>query len=515
MRKIVSTIYFATLLFSIPVFANVQLASPFGDHMVLQRNIKIPVWGIADAGENITIVFNNQTVKTITDKDGNWKINLAKLPAGGPYKMTVTGKNTITISDVYVGEVWICSGQSNMDMTVAKEDRYWCGVINEAEEVAAANYPTIRVFDVDFTPNENLQNKVTGKWEIVSPQTVGHLSAAAYFFARDIQKRLKIPIGLITTAYGASTAEAWIRKEALQQNATVNYLVDSFQARLNRYYADIEAPQKYEAALAKFREEAAKARAEGKTPGRGPRNPNPAVDQHNPYVLWNGMVAPLVPYGIRGALWYQGESNGPTATIYKDIMEILISDWRKQWGMGNFPFIYVQLANHQKAVTEPVKNDPMVTVRDAQLQNLSIPNTAMVVAIDNADPGDPGNIHPKNKQEIGRRLALAALGLVYGEKIVYSGPVFEKMTVEGNKIRLHFKNAGNGLEVKGDTLYGFAIAGPDKNFTWADARIDGNSVVIYSATISNPVAVRYGWAKNSSANLFNKAGLPASPFKTD
>lgn len=227
------------------------------------------------------------------------------------------------------------------------------------------------------------------------------------------------------------------------------------------------------------------------------------------------MVAPLVPYGIRGALWYQGESNGPTAKIYKDIMEILVADWRKQWGLGNFPFIYVQLANHQKLVTDPVKDDAMVTVRDAQLQNLSIPNTAMVVAIDNADPDDPNNIHPKNKQDIGKRLALAALGMVYGEKIIYSGPLFEKMTIEGNKVRLHFKNAGDGLVAKGDTLYGFAIAGADKNFKWADAKIDGKTVVISGGDISKPIAVRYAWAKNPQANLCNKAGLPASPFKTD
>lgn len=516
MKKYFILFYFVTQLCSVSIFANVQLASVFGDHMVLQRNIKIPVWGTADAGEKISVTLIGKTVTAVTDDKGNWKVSLSKLSAGGPYTITVRGNNnTMTINDVYVGEVWICSGQSNMDMTVAKEDRYWCGVFNEAEEVASANYPTIRVFDVDFTPNENLQKAVKGKWEVVSPQTVGHLSAAAYFFARDIQKKLKVPVGLITTAFGASTAEAWIRKEALQGNPKVSYLVDTFQSKLSRYHADTAAPRKYREALTKFREEAAKARAEGKTPGRGPRNPNPAVDQHNPYVLWNGMVAPLVPYGIRGALWYQGESNGPTAKIYKDIMEILVADWRKQWGLGNFPFIYVQLANHQKLITDPVKNDPMVTVRDAQLQNLSIPNTAMVVAIDNADPDDPNNIHPKNKQEVGRRLALAALGLAYGEKIIYSGPLFEKMTVEENKIRLHFKHAGDGLIAKGDTLKGFAIAGADSNFKWAEARIDGKTVVISHEEISKPVAVRYAWAKNPQASLYNKVGLPASPFKSD
>jgi sialate O-acetylesterase len=227
------------------------------------------------------------------------------------------------------------------------------------------------------------------------------------------------------------------------------------------------------------------------------------------------MVAALVPYAVRGALWYQGESNGPTANIYSDIMNTLIFEWRKQWNEGNFPFIYVQLANHEKLITDPIKNDPMVTVRDQQLQNLSIPNTAMVVAIDNADPSDYGNIHPKNKQEIGRRLAIAELGLVYGEKIIYSGPIYDKMVIEGNKARLYFKNTGSGLMVKGDTLKGFAVAGADKKFVQADAVIDGNTIVVTAAGLIDPAIVRYGWAKNPPVNLYNKEGLPASPFKTD
>jgi sialate O-acetylesterase len=507
---------FVFLIFiSLPVFAEVKLTSLFNDHMVLQREMKVPVWGTADAGEKITVTFSKQKINTVADANGNWKVGLAKLSAGGPYTLTVTGKNTITVQDVYVGEVWLCSGQSNMDMTVAKEDRYWCGVIHEKEEVSKANYPTIRVFDVDFTPNATPRQSVTGKWEIVSPQTVGHLSAAAYFFARDLQAKLKVPVGLVTTAYGASTAEAWISNEAMRSNPKLSFLLDSFQAKLNRYTGDTAAKTKYLAAREKWKADADKAKSEGKDPPRGPRNPDPVMDQHNATVLWNGMVAALVPYAIRGALWYQGESNGPTANIYKDIMETLIGDWRKQWNEGNFPFIYVQLANHEKLITDPVKNDPMVTVRDHQLQNLSIPNTAMVVAIDNADPADYGNIHPKNKQEIGKRLALAALGLVYGEKIIYSGPIFDKMSVEGNKVRISFKNTGSGLMVKGDTLKGFAVAGADKKFVQADAVVDGNSVVVSAAGLTDPAMVRYGWAKNPPTNLYNKEGLPASPFKTD
>jgi sialate O-acetylesterase len=515
MKKIKIYLFLIVQLFSLSVFANVKFASPFANHMVLQRDSKVPIWGTADAGEKITITFNRQKVTTTADANGDWKVSLAKLSAGGPFILTAIGKNTLSIQDVYIGEVWLCSGQSNMDMTVAREDRYWCGVINEKEEVANANYPTIRVFDVDFTPNENPQKEVKGKWEIVSPQTVGHLSAAAYFFARDLQAKLKVPVGLVTTAFGASTAEAWISKEALKASPKLSFFLDTFQAKLNKYVGDTAAISIYKVAREKWKADADKAKAEGKDPPRGPRNPDPVMDQHNATVLWNGMVAALVPYAIRGALWYQGESNGPTANIYKDIMEILIADWRKQWQQGNFPFIYVQLANHEKVITDPIRNDPMVIVRDHQLQNLSIPNTAMVVAIDNADPADPGNIHPKNKQEIGKRLAIAAEGLVYGEKIVYSGPLYDKMTIEGNKVRLHFKNTGDGLIAKGDKLSGFAIAGADKKFEQADAVIDGNTIVVSGQDVVNPVAVRYGWAKNPPVNLYNKQGLPASPFKTD
>ena len=500
---------------ALTTFAGIKLASPFADHMVLQRDMKVPIWGTAEPGEKINVSFNNQKISAIADANGNWKANLAKLSAGGPFVLIAKGTSSVTLVDIYVGEVWLCSGQSNMDMTVAREDRYWCGVVNEKEEVANANYPTIRVFDVDFTPNADPQKDVKGIWEIVSPTTVGHLSAAAYFFARDLQAKLKVPIGLITSAYGASTAEAWIGKEALKANLKLSYLLDTFQAKLTRYLSDTAAISKYKVAREKYKVAVDQAKAEGKNPSRGPRNPDPVMDQHNPAVLWNGMVAGLVPYAIRGALWYQGESNGPTANIYRDIMATLIEDWRRQWHHGNFPFIFVQLANHEKRINDPIKNDAMVTVRDQQLQNLSIANTAMVVAIDNADPTDYGNIHPKNKQEIGKRLALAAEGLAYGEKIVYSGPLYDKMAIEGNKVRLHFKNVGTGLMAKGDSIAGFAIAGSDKKFVHADAIIDGNTIVVSAPGILSPAAVRYGWAKNPPVNLYNKEGLPTSPFKTD
>ena len=499
------------------VFANVKLATPFNDHMVLQHKAVVPVWGTADAGEKVTVVLGKQSISTVAGSNGKWMIKLNNITAGGPYTMIVTGNNTITVNDVYAGEVWLCSGQSNMDFTVAREDRYWCGVINEKEEVAAANYPLIRVFDTDFTPAATPQNDVVGKWEVVTPQTIGHLSAVAYFFARDLQKKIKIPIGLITTAYGASTAEAWIREEAMVKDEKLAPLVTAFKTKLSKYLTDTVSQNNYKVANEKWKVAVAKAKAEGKDEVRGPKNADPVRDQHNASVLWNGMVAPLVPYAIRGALWYQGESNSPTAAIYRQIMETLITDWRNQWGQGNFPFIHVQLANIGKTYDSlPAKGGAEAIKREAQLQNLSLPNTAMVVAIDNADADNMGNVHPKNKQEIGRRLALAAEAIAYGNKdIVYSGPIYEKMEVIDNNIRLHFKHTGSGLLAKGDSLKGFAIAGADKKFVWAVAKIAGNTVLVSSPEIAHPVAVRYGWGNNPPTSLYNKENLPASPFRTD
>ena len=498
-------------------FAQVKLPAVFSNDMVLQSGKPVKIWGTAAAGERVTVSFGKQKKQTKANETGNWQVVLNNLTASAePASMVITASNNITIKNILVGEVWICSGQSNMDMTVAKEDRYWCGVFNEDEEVAAANYPLIRVFDTDFTPSATPQNNVTGKWETVSPQTIGHLSAVAYFFARAVQHKMKVPIGLITTAYGASTAEAWVREEALVKEAVCKPLVDSFKRKLEKYLTDTAAKIKYAAAQEKWKLAADSAKAAGKNPPRSPRNPDPVRDQHNASVLWNGMLKGLVPYTIRGALWYQGESNSPTAKIYRQIMETLITDWRQQWGQGNFPFLYVQLANIGKTYDSlPAKGGSEAVKREAQLLNLSIPNTAMAVAIDNADPTDMNNVHPKNKQEIGKRLALAALATTYNEKIVYSGPIYDKMEISGSSIKLYFNHTGSGLITKGAGLKGFAIAGADKKFVWATAKIEGNTVTVSSPGITNPVAVRYGWGNNPPTSLYNKENLPASPFRTD
>lgn len=515
-KLVITVILFTIITNTASVFANVKLASPFTDHMVLQYNIAAPVWGTADPGELVIVKLGKQIKKIITGADGKWMVKLDKLKPGGPFILLVSGNNNIRLTDVYAGDVWLCSGQSNMDMTVAREDRYWCGVFNEKQEVANANYPLIRVFDTEFAPSAVPQSSVAGQWEVISPKTVGHVSAAAYFFARDLQKKIKIPIGLITTSYGASTAEAWTRKEALMANPKLKFLVDNFEAKLAKYNADTAGRAAFQTAYAKWKIEAAKAKAEGKDELRGPKNTNPVQDQHNASVLWNGMVAPLIPYAIKGEIWYQGESNSPTANIFRDINETMITDWRKQWGQGNFPFIYVQLANIGKTVEDvPAKGGQEAVKREAQLQNLSVPNTAMVCAIDNADPLNMNNVHCKDKQTIGHRLALAAQAIAYKINIPYSGPQLESVKNEGSAIRLYFKHTDGGLITRNGKLEGFAIAGDDKKFVWANARIEGSTIVVADNNIPHPVAVRYGWGNNPPTSLYNGANLPASPFRTD
>ncbi len=503
----------SVLLFSAsPMLADVKLAGLFCDHMVLQQGMSVPVWGTADPGEQVIISLGQHKQTAKAGPDGKWMVRFAALEAGGPFEMTVTGTNTLTVKDIYVGEVWLCSGQSNMDMTVAREDRYWCGVQNEAEEVAAAKYPLIREFKVKLKMTDTPQTDVEGQWVVCSPQTVGRFSATAYFFARELHKKLNVPIGLVTSSYGASTAEAWTSRKALAARPELVFLLDAYAQKKREYDPNGAAAQKYRAAMELWEKAAAQARAEGKDRPKEPKNPDPEQDQHNPCVLYNGMVAPLAPYAIRGIIWYQGESNGPTANKYFNLMETLIRDWRQTWGQGDFPFLFVQLANNGKLATQPNGGGWMAVVREGQLQTLAVTNTDMVVAI---DIGDANNIHPKNKQEVGSRLALAARALAYHESIPCSGPIYDSMTIEGSTIHLRFKNTDGGLVARGDKLIGFTIAGEDNKFVWADAKIDGDTIVVSAPQVAKPVAVRYGWADNPPVNLYNGVGLPASPFRTD
>jgi sialate O-acetylesterase len=442
--------------------AEIKIASIFTDHMVLQRDMNIPVWGTAAAGEEVIVAFDKQKIKTKAGVDGKWMVRLDALKSGGgPLELTVAGENTVTLKDVLIGEVWLCSGQSNMEFTVSKAKKKFAGTINEAEEIANGKWPQIRSFNVKMSAKETVQGAVSGKWLVCSPETVGDFSAVGYFMARKLHQDLKVPVGIINTSYGASTAQAWISKEFLQSDPKLKQALDSARPK--------------------------------------------ATDQHNPYVLYNAMLAPLIPYAIRGAAWYQGESITTKGEgYYAYLVRALIKDWRDRWGQGDFPFLVVQIAS--------LKTQDFTNVRQEQYGILEAPNTFLTIS---TDIGDPKDVHPHNKQEFGRRLALVAEKEVYGQKVVSQGPIFDSMKIEGKQARVRFINQDGKLAVNGDKLVGFVIAGADGKFQPAEAKIEGNEVVVSSPNVPTPVHVRYGWEGWVIATLTNGAGLPAWPFRTD
>lgn len=440
--------------------ADVRLPSVLGDHVVLQRDIPLPIWGTADPHEDVTVTLAEKTFSTRADEQGHWRLFLEPSPMGGPYELLVQGKNTVVLRDVLVGEVWVCSGQSNMQWPVE-----WS--LNASEEIARADYPAIRLFTVPPTIAEKPLLDAGGTWRKCSPQSVASFSAVGYFFGRALHRELGVPVGLINASWGGTTAEAWTSLSALRTNP-------DFAPILSRVHAD--------------------------------------DDPNKPSVLFNGMICPLLPLGIRGVIWYQGESNVGRAYQYRTLFPTLIADWRRAWGQGDFPFLFVQLANFGEPQTLPGDSD-WAELREAQLMALSVPKTAMASAI---DLGEAFDIHPKNKQDVGERLALCALATVFGRDGEYSGPLYAGMSLEGNAIRLRFEHVDGGLVAKGsETLEGFAVAGADRRWFWADARIEGETVMVSSAFVSHPVAVRYGWHHNPKGNLYNRVGLPASPFRTD
>jgi sialate O-acetylesterase len=494
-------ICFASCVFFAPAArADVKPSALFSDHMVLQSGMPVPIWGTADPGEKITVQFAKQKKSITAAPDGKWIIRLAKLKPGGPFEMTISGKNSITVKDILVGEVWLASGQSNMAFTVSKQHNSYAGLLNEDQEIAAANYPQIRMFTGKTNKSYQPQQDIAGEWLVCSPATVGDFSAVAYLFARDLQKALNEPVGILTEAYGASTAESWIRRETIAADPPLKSMLDKFDAlesfyRQNPTATTDQAPPAPQTLNAR--------------PGKPGPLRDPVQDQHEPTVLFNGMINPVIPYAIRGAIWYQGESivgGKGGVNLYPHVMQTLVTDWRALWGEGNFPFYVVQLA-----ALKNVSNNPVV--RESQSAILSLPNTGMAVTI---DIGDPDNVHPKNKEPLGDRLTRIALANTYGRKIEYSGPVYESMKIEGNAIRLKFSHVDGGLVAKDGPLKWFQIAGADQNFVDAGAAIDGDTIVVRSAQVPAPVAVRYAWADYpEGCNLYNSAGLPAAPFRTD
>ncbi|GAB1452355.1 sialate O-acetylesterase [Draconibacterium sp.] len=622
--------------------ADVKLPRIFSSNMVLQQGIENPVWGWADKGEQIAVTFNNNTVRAETNADGRWSVKLPAQAYGGPYSLTIKGKNTVVFDNILIGEVWVCSGQSNMEFHVESS-------INAEKEIAAANFPKIRLFTVPKTvaqfPNDDISS---GEWEECSPETVADFSAVGYFFGRDIFQELKVPIGLIHTSWGGTVAETWSSAETISKDPDLKgNLAELQQMDLNKYkeekmvqikkilggdipekdlgmengkavwaasdfndnnwktiktsiyweqqgYTDIDGIGWYRKEIV-LNETQSNTNATlylgkiddsditfvngveiGKTngydkdrvytldskilkPGKNiiavrvddtggnggmygdPKERILAIGKEKidisgdwkfkiskasigtldigpnsyPTLLFNGMINPILPYGIKGAIWYQGESNADRAKQYQRVFPDMIKDWRTHWNQGDFPFLFVSLANFNPPVETPAESN-WAELREAQTKTLSLPNTGMALAI---DIGEANDIHPKNKQDVGKRLALNALKIAYNKDIVFSGPMYKSVELKDGKAFITFSETGSGLKAKDKYGYlkGFTIAGADKKFKWAKAEIvDNKTVVVYSGDIKDPKSVRYGWANNpDDVNLYNVEGLPANPFRTD
>lgn len=629
----------AILVLTQLTYANVTLPRIFGDNMVLQRNKPIPVWGWARANEKITVHFNKQVKTAKADKSGQWKLTLDPEQAGGPWQLTVKGKNNISINNVLVGEVWICSGQSNMEWVVNSSN-------NKEEEIKNANFPQIRHFKVPnttaFTPQKDLSG---GDWKVCSPQTVADFTAVGYFFARDLYLQLNVPVGLINTSWGGTMVETWISKEAFEKNAEFETLfgnapVADLEAAIKQRaqllsqkivaqqgtldasaeaaswkladandanwahmtlpnnwesqgYEDLDgvvwfrktilltaaqagkpatlelaqiddvdetwvngtkvgtmaqwdALRKYTipAGILKIGKNVIAIRVTDNQGGGGVHGDavnmkltidndsqslagdwlfrieavrlNNSVGPNNyPTLLFNSMVNPLIPYAIQGAIWYQGESNAGRAYQYRKSFPLMITDWRQRWNQGDFPFYFVQLASFNAANGTTKNGSTWAELREAQTNTLSLPNTGMAVTI---DIGESKDIHPRNKQDVGKRLAAIALNNLYQKNGEWSGPLYQAMKTVGNKIELSFTHAANGFMVKDKYGYikGFEIAGADHQFHFAQVQINGDKLLVYCNEVASPVAVRYAWADDMpEANLYNKEGFPAVPFRTD
>lgn len=619
--------------------AQVRLPNVFSDDMVLQRDEPVPVWGWAGKGETVTVKFNGQEHKTRADRNGDWRIELTPMTAGGPYKMEITGKNDrLSYDNILIGEVWFCSGQSNMEWRVASS-------ANPEEEIKSANYPEIRSINVPKRVALGETKDIDARWEVCSPETVGNFTAVGYYFARELHKELGVPIGIINCAWGGTDIEPWTSRDAflaLPAGVRKEYhpiMVRGLEEYPRKYpdggmdYAEYLAPDAginekwyspdtdtagWESVTVpglwsdtsiggdtdgivwfkyNFSIPASAAGKPGKLHlgrildrdftwvngnqvggtrdghnareydipegvlkegvnditvkmakdrGRGGFADQPedifidAGGTHLPLagewkyrlsvtgelyrisnnnanagysLLYNGMVSPFVPFRIKGAIWYQGENNASAAYNYRTLFPAMIEDWRNRWGY-DFPFYWVQLANFMGKDAEPSESH-WAELREAQTLTLSVPNTGQVVII---DIGEEHDIHPRNKQDVGRRLARIALNRDYGRTdVVYSGPTYKSMAKEGNTVRLSFDLHGSGwhLDNKYGYIEGFAVAGSDGRFRWAKAWLDGNDVLVCSDEVSDPVAVRFGWGNNPDVNLFNSEGLPLVPFRTD
>lgn len=504
MKRIARVCLVAAVCAAWSLHAEVKPAALFANHMVLQRGQDLPVWGWADAGEKVTVSIAGQTATAAADAQGDWKLVLKPIRSTALLEMTITGTNDIVIKDILMGEVWLCSGQSNMAMRVGS-----CKDLEQ--EKAAADLPKIRHFQIKNTVCPEPTRNLGGTWTVCSPATVAGYTATGYFFARSLFQELGVPIGIVHSSWGGTPAEAWTSWEDLAGSDNLKPILERYQEALEQYP---ERQADWEKQVAAWKEKVSTEKAEGKKPlSRQPRPPMNERHYQRPCGLYNGMILSLVPYAIKGATWYQGEGNAGRGQQYEELLKTMIGNWRRIWGQGDFPFYIVQIANWRTAQSDPNEQSSWAELREAQTKvGYDYTNCGLATII---DIGEDKDIHPKNKQDVGARLARIALAKDYGRDVVYSGPKFTSMAIEGNAIRLAFAFLGGGLVHQGDKLDGFVIAGEDKTFVWADAVIDGDTVVVSSPKVPEPKAVRYGWANNPPCTLYNQAGLPAVPFRTD
>jgi len=477
--------------------AQVTLPKILSDHMVVQRDLPVHLWGMAAPDQQVQVAFRGETESTSANRLGQWSIYLKPGAAGGPFDLTVEGKpgpgasaNTIHLSDILVGDVWLASGQSNMEFEMRR-------AATAAEDLPKASIPDLRLLMVKKKSATFAQTDIeTPGWQASSPETARDFSAVAWYFAHEIQQREHVPVGIIDSTWGGTIVESWTRLTALGEDASLAPLFVS-RGEMTDHAATGMLEEKDQ------EKQIEAARAAGQPIPQFPWHP--PLDTWAPGLLWNGMIAPLTPFPIRGVLWYQGESNSAVARapLYHRIFRAMIEDWRRQWGIGNFPFLYVQIPNFESTPLED-----WAVLREEQLKTLDVANTAMAVTI---DIGNPDDVHPTDKVDVGHRLALAARALSYGEHVVYSGPLFRQATPEGHSIRAWFSDS-EGLTAKGAALTGFQVAGADGKFVPASAQIEGTTVVATSPQVPRPRFVRYGWANSPQCNLFNASGLPASPF---
>ena len=510
MKITIRTLILVVLVLLLPswINANVSLPDVLSSGMVLQRDHKIPIWGKAEPGEAITVKFGKQSKQTTADKDGKWIVDLNPMRANATSAaMTIIGKNQIELNDILVGEVWLVAGQSNMQRLLSE-------TANGAEATAAATHPQIRLFNVSRQVAFKHTAPPLGSWQACSPESVKHFSAAGYYFAVELQNELKVPIGVINSSYGGSQAEAWTPVEYLLASTDLKPTVDRTKIW------DEERPRvkvEYDEAIKKWREESDAAKANGAVPKPSPAVPDALREYRIAASIYDGMIAPLIPFPIRGAVWYQGESNEARAQQYEILLPVMIKSWRERWNEGDFPFGIVQLPNYRDPKDEPT-DEAWSHIREAQRRTArSLTNTGLIVTI---DIGEARDIHPKNKLDVGKRMAYWAFNSVYAKNSVKPGPSFRSVVPgsSGNELLVTFDDVGHGLKTRDNGKPAeFAIAGEDKKWYWAEAEIVGkNKVKVWSKSVLMPVAVRYAFNNNPrNPNLTNDSGLPASPFRSD